>query len=126
MIRRGFTVLESLVCNLLVACITLAAFGLFVGSSQALHLASQRSQAGDLAHREIEIRRSLGFAQLLPGRVSLPAQTIEGVRYTGECEVAVHPDFPTDLKTVRVRIEWTVHNRPHQVVRESWLSALRN
>lgn len=124
--RRGLTLLESFVCNLLVACVILTVFGLFVGSSRALQQASQRAQAGDIAQRELEARRAIGFEQLLPGRQAIPAQTLEGITYEGQWEVRASPDHPTLLKIVRVEVRWTFQNRPQQLVRESWLSALRN
>lgn len=124
--RQGVTLLESFVCSFLLACVILTVVGLFVGSARALKQSSQRAHAGEIASRQIELLRATGFDQITLGTGTIPPVTVDQITYQGEWQVEADPAYPpTVLKKLRVRIRWTSQNRPAELVRENWLSAIR-
>jgi len=125
--RRGVTLLESLFCTLFVGCVILAVVGLFAGSARALAHCANRARAGALAEEALEKVRATGFAQLSPGSQPIPAVVLEGISYAGTREILNDPTTPSQmLKRVRVTLRWSDRNRPQELVRESWLSALKS
>ena len=125
--NRAFTLLETLVCGFLISCVLLAVAGLFAGSARALRHASNQAQAGSLASQALERARALGCAQLTMGTIPLAPITLDSVEYRGFQEtLAQSGTSPQLLKRVRITVNWKYYNRPQQLVRESWLSALKS
>ena len=129
MSRRGVTLVETALCTFLIACVALAVAGLFVGSARALRHSSQRAQAAALVDQAVEQVRANGFGQLNLGIQPLPPVTQDGVTYEGEREILdlTNPATPGHLlKRVRVTVRWKDRKGTNQLVRESWLSALKS
>lgn len=129
MSRRGVTLVETALCIFLIACVALAVAGLFVGSARALRHSSQRAQAAGVVDQAVEQLRAGGFENLTLGVQPVPPVTLDGVTYEGEREILelIDPATPTSLlKRVRVTVRWKVRSGNHQLVRESWLSALKS
>ena len=125
--HRGFTLLETLVCGFLISCVLLAVAGLFAGSARALRHVSNQAQAGSLATQALERCRALGCSRLNMGTMPLAPTTLDGVEFRGLQEISAQPGTPSQLlKRVRVTVTWKYYNRPQQLVRESWLSAIKS
>ena len=100
-----------------------------VGSARALRHSSQRAQAAALVDQAVEQVRANGFGQLNLGIQPLPPVTQDGVTYEGEREILdlTNPATPGHLlKRVRVTVRWKDRKGTNQLVRESWLSALKS
>jgi len=124
--RRGFTLLEMLICGLLISCVILGVVGLFAGCARAYRHSDHQEQAGRLVEETLEQARSQPFSQLRLGRTTLADQTYDEIVYQAEEEVlaeaSVSPQF---LKRIRVTVYWTYCNHRQQLIRESWLSAIK-
>jgi len=125
--RRAFTLLEMLVCGFLVSCTLLAVAGLLAGSARAWRQAGLQEQAGQVAQKELEAARSTPFSQLTPGRTVLTPVTLEGTEYRGVREILADPATPVQhLKRVVITVSWTDRSREGHLLRESWISAVKN
>lgn len=125
--RRGMTLLEMLICGLLISCVVLGVAGLFAGCARAFRHSDNQEQAARMAEEAIEQARATPLAQLQLGQRTLPPQTLDKVDFQGVQEVLPEASTsPLLLKRVRVTVTWTYRSRRQQLVRESWLSALKN
>ena len=123
---RGFTLLEMLICGLLISCVVLGVVGLFAGCARAYRHSDHQEQAARLAEEVFEQARSLPFPQLRLGRTALPDCSYDGIVFQAEEEVLAEASVsPQLLKRVKVTVHWTFRNQRQQMIRESWLSAIK-
>lgn len=125
MSRRALTLLETLVCGLLISCVVLGVVGLFVGCAQAFRHADQQEMAGRMAEQALEKARVTPFAELVIGRRPLANWTADDIEYQGVQEILAQP-ASTKLKRVRVTITWSYRKHAQQLVRESWINAIKS
>ncbi len=125
--RRGLTLLEMLVCGLLISCVLLGVAGLFAGSARAMQHQARQQQAALVAEEILEQQRADGFAALQPGGRDFPAVQADQVEYRARLEVLDAPGTsPQLLKRLRVTVTWKIRGHEQQLVRESWLCAIKN
>lgn len=103
---------------------------LFQGSIFVMERASCSVQAGTLAEAAIDKLRAAGFKKLTLGASDLPPVTAEGTTYSTRVEVFVIPDEPAvskdNLRGIRATVSWRLRGRDLTLVRESWMSCVRN
>lgn len=122
--RRALSLLETLICGLLISCVLLGVVGLFVGGTRAIRHAEQQEAAGRVAEQALEKARATPFPDLHLGQTPLPATNQDDVHYRGIQEVFSDPTI-TNLKRVRVTVFWRYQNRSLQLVREGWVNAVK-
>jgi len=122
--RRGLTILETLICGLLISCVLLGVVGLFVGGARAIRHADQQEAAGRVGEQALEKARVTPFSNLALGQTPLPTANENDVHYSAIQEVFSDPTV-TNLKRVRITVSWKYQNRPLQLVREGWVNAVK-
>jgi prepilin-type N-terminal cleavage/methylation domain-containing protein len=121
LLRKGFTLVETVFSLSLIALVIMMVFNLFPSSSMAVHRSKQELHAASLAQARLEELRSQPFPQLLPGASPLPVVELDGVKYARRQEIARKNDRLTDLK---VTVTWTDGRRDHTLTQEAYVARL--
>ncbi len=126
MIRRGFTLLETIVTSFIVSMILIFVLNLFPAAMTAVRRSESEVQANLLATSLLEQFRAQTFADLK----ALPDGdiTIDGTAYRYTTKVGPVTDPASDpkyLKRAMVNVTWKVRQLEHTVKREIWIHALK-
>ena len=125
--RGGFSLVESIVSFLLLSLMLLGLLILFPGELWANRQAELALQAQNVADRLLEEARSQGFEQLETGRRPLQTMQVNGSSYQAQLEVAAVAGKEVKyLRSLRVRVTWTVRGRTQELRREVWVSNVRS
>jgi len=125
--RRGLSLVETIVSFLLLTLLLLGVLNLFPGALWANRRAELTLQAHNVADQVLEEARSQGFEQLQLGQRPVQTFQVNRTSYQAQLEVAaVAGKNPQFLRTLRVRVSWTVGGRQQELRREVWVSNVRS
>ena len=122
--RLGLSLLETVISGFVLTLVIIFVASLFPGSLLAIQTSESLIQADYLASSLVEEIRHQSFDDM----VALPPATVTRGRselsYTTEVGPVPNSD-PRFLKKVRVVVTWTERSKSREVVRETWVHALR-
>ncbi|MEW6280461.1 MAG: hypothetical protein AB1758_17675 [Candidatus Eremiobacterota bacterium] len=126
--RRGLTLMETVVSCFVLALVLIALFNIFPTSMYALKQGENQIVADQMAQSVLEVYRadSFEFLDANLGTVTLADQKLGGVTFRSDLEIFNPPGTRDDLvKGLRVTVNWTFQGKIRNVVRETWVSAVR-
>ncbi len=110
--KKGFTLLEIIIAMLLLASVMAGLVGVFVAGKRYIIHSRERMAGGEIEKLFIDplgmdVRQDTWDANKLKiaTGVSLPAQKVNNVDYTGQYDV--NAVAGTDLRRVKVKVNWT-------------------
>lgn len=110
--KRGFTLLEIIVAMVLFAGVMAGLVGVFVAGKRHVIHSRERMTGGEIEKLFIDplgmaVRQDTWDANDLKVAtgVSLPAQKVNNIDYTGQYDVTAVAG--TDLRKVKVKVNWT-------------------
>lgn len=125
--RRGLTLVESIVSFFLITFVILSLLNLFPGAMMANRRSELSLLAQSRADQVLETARSGGFVNLKLGSGTPEEVTLEGTAFSSRLEVLEVPGHtPDSLKSLRVTVEWKAGGKPQKLVREVWVSNVRS
>ncbi|MFN8612626.1 MAG: hypothetical protein U0931_34120 [Vulcanimicrobiota bacterium] len=125
--RAGMSLVETIFAFFLMTMVILAVINLFPSSLMANRRSELSLQANALADQVLEKARASGFTQLTRGKRPPVTVEVESVSYTQVFEVNEVPgqDF-NSLRSLKVRVTWSVAGHPQELVREVWVCNVRS
>lgn len=127
--KRGLTLMETVVSTFIVALVLIALFNLFPTSMYALKQAENQIVADQLAQTWLEMYRAESMDYLntnVGGPYTLAAKKFGGMTFQSELRIGTPSGTDADLvKSLNVRVTWTFQKRAREVVREAWVSRVR-
>lgn len=128
--KRGFSLLETVLATFIMSLITMAVFNIFPSSVMAVKRGEVELQADAIAQQILEEHRAKPFEELVIGpAIALPQVTLGGTVFrpgvrvfeVGSGANAANPDH---LKAVRATVDWTHSSISHSLAREAWILSL--
>lgn len=120
----GFSLLETVISGFILSLVIIFIASLFPSSLLAIQTSESRIQADYLASALLEEMRHREFDDI----VAIP----DGVVTRGRSNLNFHTEVgpvpnsdPRFIKRLRVEVTWTERSKTRQVVRETWVHALR-
>lgn len=126
--RRGFTLIETILATFILSLITMAVFNIFPSSVMAVKRGEMELQADSIAQQYLEECRAQPWEELVVGpAVALPQVTSAGTVFRPRLRVLAVPGSDVNhLRAVRVTVDWTHSAKSHSMVRESWIASLED
>ncbi|MBS2039744.1 type II secretion system protein [bacterium] len=121
------SLVETIFAFFIMTLVILAVINLFPSSLMANRRSELSLQANALADRVLEEARAGGFSQLTAGVRPPVTVQVDSVAYTQVFQVGQVPgqDF-NSLRSLKVRITWSVAGHPQELVREVWVCNVRS
>lgn len=125
--RLGMSLVETIFAFFLMTLVILAVINLFPSSLMANRRSELSLQANALADQALEKARASGFMSLTQGVRPAEVVKVDSVSYTRIFQVSPVPgqDF-NSLRSLKVRVRWTVAGHPQELVREVWVCNVRS
>ena len=126
--RRGLSLLETVVAAFLFMLVVILVLNLFPSSLLALTQAELKARAARLAQSRLnEVRlRPFESLQVQGPREELLGEEYQGARLRAFLDVRRDPDSDPDrLKVLRVTVQWDERGRKRESVREVWVTRVR-
>ncbi len=124
--RRGLTLLESMISLGLLVTVILFLLNLLPGSLVATRATECELQAHSLAESAMEEARAAGFANLTPGITNLPDRSLGGVLFHCQRRIflptGVNPQF---VRGIRAEVWWEFSGRRRQLIRQTMVSNVK-
>lgn len=123
----GMSLVETIFAFFLMTLVILAVINLFPSSLMANRRSELSLQANALADQALEKARAGGFTSLTQGVRPAEVVKVDSVSYTRIFQVSPVPgqDFNA-LRSLKVRVRWTVAGHPQELVREVWVCNVRS
>ena len=124
--RRGLTLLESVISLALLITVVLLLLNLLPGSLVATRATECELQAHSVADSALEEARAAGFSHLTPGLTSLPDRSLGGTVFHCQLRVflptGVNPQF---VRGIRAEVWWDFSGRRRELVRQTMVSNVK-
>ena len=125
--RPGFTLIETMLGFFLLLFVMIVVAGLLPSAMLATRRSECEMQADSLAQALLEETRAHGFYSLPSSPQTLSARTLAGVSYRRELRTFVPEHANANyLKGIRATVSWEYRNRKYEIVRETWLSRVKD
>lgn len=126
--RKGFSLIETVLATFVLSLITMAVFNIFPSSVMAIKRGEMELEADSLAQQQLEEYRARSFDSLALGNAPLTSPvTLSGTAFQVSTRVAAVPGSNVDhLKAVVVTVDWTHSARSHTITREAWIVSVEN
>lgn len=112
--RRGLSLLETVVATFLFLLVVMLVVNLFPSSLFSLQQAELKQRAERLAQSRLNEVRVKKFSSLTPTALAPEDE------FTSRLDVLPYPG--SNLKILRVTVEWTERNEKRHVEREVWVT----
>lgn len=126
--KRGFSLVETVLATFVLSLITMAVFNIFPSSVMAVKRGEMELEADSLAQQQLEEYRARPFDSLVLGNApAIPPVTVGDTAFAVSTRVAAVPDSDVDhLKAVVVTVDWTHSAKSHTITREAWIVSVEN
>lgn len=126
--RRGFSLIETILAAFIFSLITMAVFNIFPSSVMAVKRGEMELEADSIAQRILEEHRAKPFDELvLTGPAPLAAETLAGTKFEPFLEIdSVPGSLEESLKAVRVEVRWSHSAKNYSLLREAWIVSVEN
>ena len=124
---RGFSLGEMVFCLALLTLVLGGVLKLLPVSTLAIRRVECSFHAHSLAESALERDRSGGFGNLVIGTAPTVSTTLDNMTYDTVVEVfQVGTNDVKLIKGLRATVQWQYRGKTYQVVRESWMSAVKS